>query len=436
MKASWEKIEKNHGVLEIEVGVEKVTEALDKAFKKVVAKVNVPGFRKGRVPRQIFEAKFGIESLYQDAIDIILPEAYREALVQTGIEPIDRPEVTDIEDFAKGQPFKFKAKVLVKPEVQLGSYKGIEVPERHASASDEEVQTELTRMQERHAELAVLEEGTAEKGDTAVIDFDGYLDDEPFDGGKGEKHALELGSNSFIPGFEEQVIGMVKDEDKDIKVTFPENYQAEHLAAKEVLFKVRLHDIKRKILPALDDEFAKDVSEFDTLEEYKQDISQKITAKKEQENKFYIETTVIEKASEVANLDIPQLMINSELELMLQEFDNRLKKQGMALDQYYQFSGQNEAALREQMQGDAEKRVRNNLVLEAIAKEENVLVTDEEINEELEKMAIIYKKPADELLAILSANGNIIDLKYDLLTRKTVKFLVEHSKKVADSEVA
>ncbi|HEY0829241.1 MAG TPA: trigger factor, partial [Bacilli bacterium] len=223
---------------------------------------------------------------------------------------------------------------------------------------------------------------------------------------------------------------------KDIKVTFPENYQAEHLAGKEVLFKVRLHDIKRKILPALDDEFAKDVSEFDTLEEYKQDIAQKIKEKKEKENKFYIEATVIEKASEVADLDIPQVMINNELEQMLQEFGTRLKKQGMALEQYYQFSGQDEAALRAQMQGDAEKRVRNNLVLEAIAKEENVSVTDEEINEELEKMSLIYQKPADELLAILSANGNLIDLKYDLVARKTVKFLVEHSKKVPDAEVA
>jgi trigger factor len=431
MKASWEKSEKNQGVLTVEVEADQVDAALDKAFKKVVHKVNVPGFRKGKVPRQIFEAKFGAESLYQDAIDILLPEAYMEALKETKVEPIDRPEI-DVDEFAKGEAFKFTAKVLVKPEVKLGEYKGIEIPEKDISVSSEEIEEELKSMQQRHAELVVLEEGTAENGDTAVIDFEGFVDEVAFDGGKAENHSLELGSGNFIPGFEDQVIGMSKGEEKDVNVTFPEEYQSEDLAGKAAVFKVKLHEIKRKNLPELDDEFAKDVSEFETLEEYKQDIEKGLKAKKEQENERNRENTVVEKAAEAAEVEVPAPMVETEIEQMLQDFSNRLRQQGMNMESYYQFSGQDEAALKEQMRGDAEKRVLQNLVLEAIAKEENVTVTEEEINEELEKMGEMYQKSAEELRTILSANGNMDGLEKDLTTRKTVKLLIELSKTTTD----
>ncbi|WP_373231410.1 trigger factor [Cohnella sp.] len=427
MIANWEKIEKNVGVLNVEIDAEQVSLALDKAFRKVVQKVNVPGFRKGKVPRGIFEARFGIESLYQDAIDILLPEAYTKAIEETGVEPIDRPDV-DVEQFGKGQSFKFKAKVTVKPEVKLGAYKGLEVPAQEATVSDEEIAAELERLQQRHAELVVMEEGPAQAGDHTVIDFEGFLDGEPFEGGKGERYALELGSGSFIPGFEEQVVGLNIAEEKEINVTFPENYQAENLAGKPVVFKVTLHEIKRKNLPALDDEFAKDVSEFDTLDEYKADLSSKLAERKAKDAEVARETAIVDKATEAAELEIPQVMVDNEITDMMKDFENRLRQQGMNLELYFQFSGQDEAALKEQMKGDAEKRVRNNLVLEEIAKAEKLEVSDADIDEELENLSKLYNRPSQELRDIFAANGYLENLGSDLKVRKAVKFLVENSK--------
>jgi trigger factor len=426
MTANWEKIEKNVGVLEVEIDAEQVTLALDKAFRKVVQKVNVPGFRKGKVPRGIFEARFGIESLYQDAIDILLPEAYTQAVEQAGIEPIDRPDV-DVEQFGKGQTFKFKAKVTVKPEVKLGDYKGLVVPAEDANVSDEEVTAELERLQQRHAELVTVDEGPAQLGDQTSIDFEGFLDGVPFEGGKGEQYSLELGSGSFIPGFEEQVVGLNIAEEKDIDVTFPENYQAENLAGKPVVFKVKLHEIKRKNLPALDDEFAKDVSEFDTLDEYKADLVRKLTERKAKDAEVTRETAIIDKATEGAEVEVPQVMVDSEITHMMKDFENRLRQQGMNLDLYYQFSGQDEAALKAQMQGDAEKRVRNNLVLEEIAKAENLDVSEADIDEELENLSKLYNRPADELRDIFSSNGYLENMGSDLKVRKAVKLLVDSS---------
>ncbi|KIL40292.1 trigger factor [Gordoniibacillus kamchatkensis] len=426
MKATWEKIEKNVGVLEVEVDEAQVASALDKAFKKVVARVSVPGFRKGKVPRQLFEKRFGVESLYQDAIDIILPEAYVQAVEEAGIEPVDRPEV-DIEQFAKGQPLKFKAKVTVKPEVQLGEYKGIEVEAQDSEVTDEEVAEELNRQQQRHAELATKEEGAAEKGDIAVIDFEGFVDGEAFQGGKAEKYSLELGSGSFIPGFEEQVVGMEKGQEKEVNVTFPEDYHADELKGKAALFKVKLHDIKSKVLPELDDEFAKDVSEFDTLEEYKQDIKSRLSERKQESAKAALETAVVEKAAANAEVDIPQAMIETEVDQMLREFERRIRSQGMTLDLYYQFSGQNEDALKEQMRADAEKRVRNNLVLEAIAKAENIEASDADVDAELQKIADSMNRPVAEIRAAVEGGGNLEGLKQDVVIRKTVEFLTENS---------
>ncbi|MFS1513943.1 trigger factor [Chengkuizengella sp. SCS-71B] len=426
MKASWEKLEKNEGVLNIEVDESQVADALDQAFKKVAKKANVPGFRKGKVPRQIFEARFGVESLYQDALDIILPIAYSGAIMETKIDPIDRPEI-DIEQFEKGKPLKFTAKVQVKPEVNLGEYKGLEIPEKDFSVSDESLEEELKKNQERHAELIVVEEGAAEKGDTVIIDFEGSVDNEPFEGGKAEKYSLELGSGSFIPGFEDQVEGMAKDEEKDVEVTFPDQYQAENLAGKPAVFKVKLHEIKRKKLPVLDDEFAKDVSEFETLDEYKEDIKKGLQETKEKEEDQYRENTVVEKATEVSSVEIPQVMIETETNHMIQDFENRLKMQGMTLEMYYQFSNQDEAALKEQMKNDAEKRVNQTLVLEAIAANEKVEVTEEDLNEELEKLAGMYQKTPEELRNIFTANGNLETLKQDVANRKAIQLLLEHS---------
>jgi len=432
MKASWEKIEKNQGVLTIEVEADQVSVALDKAFKKVALKANIPGFRKGKVPRSIFEAKFGVESLYQDALDILLPEAYVQAVKETEIDPIDRPEV-DVQLMEKGQPLKFTAKVEVKPEVQLGEYKGIEVADTSKEVSTEELAEELTKLQQRHAELVVIEEGQAENGDATIIDFEGFVDEVAFEGGKGERHALELGSNSFIPGFEAQVVGMSIGDDKDIEVTFPEDYQAEELKGKVAIFKVKLHEIKRKNLPELDDEFAKDVSEFDTLEEFKADLSKRLAVKNEQASKRDKENQIVEQIASAAEVAIPQVMIDVEVDQMLVDFENRLKSQGMSLEMYFQFSGQSEDVLKTQMSGDAEKRVRNNLVLEAVAKAEGIVISEDELNEEIEKMAESYKRTVVEIRSILAANGNLEGMKLELLVKKTIDFLVDNSKAVPAS---
>lgn len=435
MKATWEKIEKNLGVLEVEVEADRVAAALDKAFNKVAKKANVPGFRKGKVPRPIFEARYGVEALYQDAIDILLPEVYTEAVDQTDIFPVDRPEV-EIDQFAKGEVFKFKAKVTVKPEVTLGEYKGVEVPVQKVEVSDEELDAELKRLQERHAELSVIDEGAAENGDIAVIDFDGSVDGVPFEGGQAERYSLELGSGTFIPGFEEQVVGMATGDFKDVEVTFPETYHAEELAGKKAVFKVKVHEIKRKQLPELDDEFAKDVSEFETLGEYKEDLKKQLLARKEQEAKGNKEAAVVDKVADNADVEIPQAMIDSEIQNMMRDFDNRLRNQGMNLEMFLSFSGQTTADLQEQMKDDAEKRVRNNLVLEQIAKEENIEVTEEDINKELEVMAESYKRTAEEIRDILTANGSLGSLREEISLRKTVDLLVENSKEVEAAEEA
>ncbi|WP_018752325.1 trigger factor [Paenibacillus sanguinis] len=429
MKATWEKIEKNLGVLEVEVDAERVSAALDKAFQKVVKKAIVPGFRKGKVPRSIFEARYGVESLYQDAIDILLPEAYSAAIDQTDIFPVDRPEV-DVEQFAKGQAFKFKAKITVKPEVKLGEYKGVEVPAVNVEVSEEELAEELERLQQRHAELIVIDEEPAQNGDIVVIDFDGYVDGVPFEGGKAERHSLELGSNTFIPGFEEQVVGLATGDFKDLTVTFPETYHAKELASKEAVFKVKVHEIKRKQLPELDDEFAKDVSEFDTLAEFKEDLKSQLAKRKEQEGKAARESALVDKIGESVEVEIPEAMIRGEVDNMVRDFDNRLRSQGMDMDMFLGFSGQTLDDLRAQMQGDAEKRVRNNLALEQIAKEEKFEVTEDEVNKELNNMAEAYKRSPEEIRNILAANGSLAGLKEEILIRKTIDFLLENCKEV------
>ncbi|RAN22593.1 trigger factor [Geobacillus sp. A8] len=428
MSVKWEKLEGNEGVLTVEVDAEKVNKGLDAAFKKVVKNITLPGFRKGKVPRVLFEKRFGVEALYQDALDILLPEAYAKAVEEAGIEPVSMPEI-DIEQMEKGKSLIFKAKVTVKPEVKLGQYKGLEVEKMDATVTDEDIENELKRLQENYAELVVKEDGTVENGDTVVIDFEGFVDGEPFEGGKAENYSLEIGSGTFIPGFEEQLVGMKAGEEKEIQVTFPEEYHAEQLAGKPATFKVKVHEVKAKQLPALDDEFAKDVDEeVETLDELKAKIRARLEEAKKNEAETALRNAVIEKAAANAEMDIPEVMIKNETDRMLREFDQRLQMQGLNLQLYYQFSGQDEASLREQMKEDAEKRVRAALTLEAIAKAENIEVTDEEVNKELEKMAEAYKLSVDKLKELL---GSLDGVKEDLKWRKTVDFLVEHSKVAA-----
>ncbi len=426
MSAKWEKQEGNQGTLTIEVDADKFDKALDQAFKKVVKQVQVPGFRKGKMPRGLFEQRFGVESLYQDAVDIILPEAYTNAVEETGIEPVDQPEV-DVTQIEKGQPLVFTAQVTVKPEVKLGEYKGLEVEKEDTEVTDEDVEHELSHMQEHQAELVVKEEGTVEEGDTVVIDFEGFVDGEAFEGGQAENHQLEIGSGSFIPGFEEQLIGKETGADTEVQVTFPEEYHAEELAGKEATFKVKIHEIKGKELPELDDEFAKDVDEdVETLEELRNKTKERLKEQKETDADNKMRESLIEQASENAEVDIPEAMVETELDRMVKEFEQRLQMQGMTMDMYYQFSGTDETGLKEQMKDDAEKRVKTNLTLDAIANQEEVEVTDEDVDKELESMASMYQTEVDQLKQMLGGNTDAI--KEDLKFKKAIDFLAEHSK--------
>lgn len=427
--AKWEKKEGNEGILTITVSAERFDEALDQAFKKVVKDVTLPGFRKGKVPRHIFEKRFGIEALYQDAVDIILPDAYAEAVEQTEIFPVDQPKI-DIEEIEKGKDLVFVCEVTVKPEVKLGEYKGIEYEEETIEVTEEEVDEELKRLQERHAELVLKEEGKVEEGNTVVIDFEGFIDDEPFEGGKGENYSLEIGSGHFIPGFEEQLIGKEAGEEVEVNVTFPEDYHAKDLAGKDAVFKVKIHEIKEKQVPELDDEFAKDVDdEVETLAELREKKEKEIRERKQREYENKIRETIIEKVTENAEIDIPEAMINTELDNMLREFEQTVQMQGMTMDMYYEMSGQDEEKLREHMKEDAEKRVKTNLTLEAIFEAENLEVSEEAIDEEIAKMADMYKLEKDQIVSMLGGNTDI--LKNDLKFKTTIDFLVEHGKPVA-----
>ncbi len=428
MSVKWEKQEGNEGVLTFEVSAEEFDKALDQAFKKVAKDVQIPGFRKGKIPRGLFEKRFGVEALYQDAVDIVLPTAYMQAVDEAGIEPVDQPDI-DIESIGKGEPLVFTAKVTVKPEVKLGEYKGLEVEEETVEVTDEDVMHDLEHQREHHAELVVKEDGEIEEGDTAVIDFEGFVDGEAFEGGKAENHSLEIGSGQFIPGFEEQLIGKKPGEEVEVNVTFPEDYHAEDLAGKEATFKVTIHEVKFKELPELDDEFAKDLDdEVETLEELKAKKKEQLLEQKKQDADNKKRETLVEKASENTEIDIPDAMVETELDQMVQEFEQRLQMQGMTLEMYTQFSGQDKDGLKEQMREDAEKRVKTNLTLDAIAETEELEASDEDVEAELDKMAEMYGAEKEQIRQMLG--GNAEALKNDLKKRKAIDFLVEQSKAV------
>lgn len=425
MSVKWEKQEGNTGILTVEVEAAKVNEGLDKAFKKVVKEINVPGFRKGKMPRKMFEQRFGAESLYQDALDFILPDAYATAVEEAGIDPVDRPEI-DIEKMEQGENLIFKATVTVRPEVTLGDYKGIEVSKQDSNVTDEDIEAQLKEQQTRLAELVVKEDEAIVEGDTAVIDFEGFLGEEAFEGGAGEDHALEIGSGSFIPGFEEQLVGLKAGEQKDVVVTFPEEYHAAELAGKEATFKVTVKEVKGKELPELNDDFAKEIdSEIEGIDALRTKLKVQAIEEKKNAAEAGFKDELVEKVAENATIDIPQAMIDAEVDRMLNDFAQRLQSQGMNLDLYYQFSGQDENALRAQMIEDANKRVKVSLTLEAIAEAEGLTASEEEVNAEIEKMSGQFNMTAEQIRTALGGTGA---LENDIRMQKTIDFLVENAK--------
>ena len=427
MTATWEKKEGNEGVLTVTVPAEKVNKALDQAFKKVVKQINVPGFRKGKVPRPIFEQRFGVEALYQDAVDILLPEAYGEAIEETEINPVAQPEV-NVTQIEKGKDFIFEATVTVEPEVKLGDYKGLEIEKQETDLSDEELQESIDHSLSHLAEMVVKEDGAVENGDTVNIDFSGSVDGEEFDGGQAEGYDLEIGSGSFIPGFEEQIEGMKTGDEKDVVVTFPEEYHAEELAGKEATFKTKVNEIKFKDVPALNDEIANELdSDAENVDEYKENLRKRLSEQKATEAENTEKEEAINKATENASIDIPEAMINTELDRMIQEFGQRIQQQGLDLQTYYQISGQNEEQLRDQMKDDAEQRVKTNLTLTAIADEENIEVSDEDIDKELEKMSEQFNISVEDIKSTL---GNTDIVKNDVRIQKVIDLLRDNAKYV------
>ncbi|RXK18171.1 trigger factor [Macrococcus sp. DPC7161] len=425
MSAKWEKQEGNIGVLTITVPEEEVKAGLDKAFKKVVKQVNVPGFRKGKMPRPLFEQRFGVEALYQDALDFILPDAYANAVEETGIKPVDRPEI-DIEQMEKGKELIFTAKVVVEPEVALGDYKGLEVEAQDTELKEEELQAAIDADLARKAELVIKEDGEVVEGDVVNLDFDGYVNDEQFEGGKAEGYDLEIGSGQFIPGFEEQLVGTKVGEEKDVNVKFPEEYHAEELAGKDAVFKVKINEIKTKEVPELNDELVKELDEsVSTVDEYKEKYRKDLAEQKKLQAENEMKETLINLATENATVEIPEAMINTELDRMMQEFEQRIAQQGLNLELYYQFSGQSEEQLKASMKEDAEKRVKTNLTLAAIATAENIEISDEDVEAELTKMSEQFGLSVDD---IRQALGNAEVLKDDLRIQKAIDVLVDNAK--------
>ncbi len=433
MKANAERIEKNTVLLEIEVDAEQFSRAMDQAYRKLVKKVNVPGFRKGKTPRPIFERYIGKGTLYEEAMDSLVPEAYVEAVKDTGIEPIEQPslEVVQVEE---GKPVVLKATVQVKPEVKLGQYKELEVVKPSFTVTEEDVEKELEALRDRHAELLTLEEGKVEQGDISVIDFLGKVDGEPFKGGEAKDYSLEIGSGSFIPGFEEQIIGMSVGETRDIRVTFPDNYQAEELAGKDAVFTVTIKEIKRKELPAIDNEFAMDVSEFDTLEELRNDISNKLKQAAENNSKIQFRNSVVENAVQNAELELPEVMIENKLVEMFRNLELRLASQGINLSDYLEFSNISSDKLKSDMRPDAELSLKTDLVLNAVARLEDIKVTDEEMQKEIEKIAAQYRQDAESFRAMLEKEGNIGLISDGIAKEKTVAFLVDSAKVMEDTK--
>lgn len=420
MTAKWEKTGTNDGVLTFSIDQAEIQKGLTQAFNKVKGNLNVPGFRKGKVSRQVFNRMYGEEALYEDALNAVLPENYETAVKEAGIDPVSQPKI-DIESMEKGQDWVIKAEVTVKPEVKLGDYKDLTVEKQDRTVTEADVDAKLKQEQEQQAELVIKEDEAAANGDTVVIDFEGFVDGVAFEGGKGENYSLELGSGSFIPGFEEQLVDHKAGDNVEVTVTFPEDYQAEDLAGKEAIFKVVVHEVKTKELPDLDDEFAKDVDEnVETLAELKEKYMKELTEAKEKAAEDAKDELAIRTAVENAEiLDLPHVMVHDEVHRSMDEFLNNMQRQGISPEMYYQLTGSTEADLHKQFEGEAENRVKTNLVIEAIAAAENLEATDEDIEKEIAELSEAYNMPVDQIKRVLTEDM----LKHDITMKKAVELV-------------
>ena len=432
MSVQVENLEKNMAKLTIEVAAEELEKAIQAAYMKEKGKISIPGFRKGKVPRQMIEKMYGAGIFYEDAANTLIQENYPSAVDESGIDIVSRPTI-DVVQIETGKPFIFTAEVAVRPEVKLGKYLGVQVTKIDTSVSDEEVEEALEKERNNNARTVTVTDRPVQSGDTAVIDFEGFVDGVAFEGGKGENHPLEIGSHSFIDTFEDQLIGKNVGDDVDVNVTFPEQYQAAELAGKPALFKVKIHEIKAKELPELDDEFAQDVSEFDTLAEYKEDLKKHLEEQKENEAKRTKEDEAIQKIIDKSTMEIPEAMLDTQCENMINEFAQRIAQSGLSTEQYMQFSGLTIDKLKEQVRPEAETRIKSSLVLEQIAKEENIEVTDEEINAEVEKMAAAYGMEADKLKEYMG-DAEKESMARDLKVTKAVDLIMENVKERAKAK--
>ena len=426
MSVQVEKLEKNMAKLTVEVSAEDFKAAIKKAFNKNKNRFSIPGFRKGKAPQAMIEKMYGEGVFYEDAADEAINASYAEAMKESGLDIVSRPEVT-IEKIGKDEPFVYSALVAVKPEVTLGQYKGVEVEKADASVSAEDVEAELKKVQEQNARLLTVEDRGVEDGDQTVIDFEGFVDGKGFEGGKAEDYPLTIGSHSFIDTFEEQLIGKKIGEECEVNVTFPTEYHAADLAGKPATFKVTVKEIKVKELPELNDEFASEVSEFDTLDEYKKDVEKKLAEKKEIEANSKNEDAVVAKVVENASMEIPDKMIDAQAENMVQDMAPRMQSQGLSLDMYLKYTGMTVEQMKEQARPDAEKRIRTRLVLEAVAQAENIQISDEKVDEEVAKMAEAYKMEVDKLKSYMS-ESDIKQMKEDLAVQQAVDLLVAEAK--------
>ncbi len=428
MSLQVEKLEKNMAKLTIEASAEAFEAALEKAYHKNKGKINVQGFRKGKAPRAIIEKMYGASIFYEDAANELIPEAYEKAASESGLEIVSRPDI-DIVQVEKGQSFIFTAEVALKPEVTLGTYKGIEVEKKEAEVTDEEILAQIDKEREQNSRMITVEDRAVQDGDITVIDFEGFVDGVAFEGGKGENYSLTIGSHSFIDTFEEQLIGKAIGEEVEVNVTFPAEYQAKELAGKPALFKVTVKEIKVKELPELDDDFAQDVSEFDTLDEYKANIKATIKENKEKELKTAKENEIVDKIIEGATMEIPEPMIAAQVNQLAEDFAQRMQYQGLSIEQYFQFTGMDAKKFMETLKPQALKRIQSRLVLEAVAKAEKIEVSEEELEKELTEMASVYQMEFDKLKELVGEKEKE-QIKADIAVQKAVDLVLAESKEV------
>ncbi len=426
MAVKSEQVEKNLVKLTFEVSREKFEEGINDSYKKNKSKFNIPGFRKGKVTRAIVEKYYTEAVFYDDAINYVLPEAYDEAVKESGLDVVAKPEI-DVEEIKAGEPVVFTALVTTKPEVTLGTYKGIKVEKIENNVSDEDVDKEIEAARGRNARMISVDDRAVENGDITIIDFEGFCDGVAFEGGKGENYELEIGSNTFIPGFEEQIIGAKIDEEIDVNVTFPEEYHAENLKGKPALFKVTVHEIKVRELPELDDDFASEVSEFETFAEYKDSVKKKLEEQAEKKTKQETENAVIDAACDACEVDIPAAMIESTIDRMISDFAQRLQYQGMNIDMYLQYTGSNLEAMRESFKEQAQKQCKVTLVIEAIMNKEGIDVTDEELEDKILEMSKMYNMEVEKLKEILRLEDKE-EIAKEVKFSKTIDMLVNKAK--------